>query len=163
MSHFHVSPGRSRCARQRMIEDEVLIDLSEWTALHGQSDPFEVPSGITAGLWSRIERIPFRLAGRVSVEDRVCEVVERARSCLESSRRQTVGLPHREANARSCTLPFSAFLPCSADDAPRRQLAIYCGPLGSVTQTITIGLREELTPDVPEDARSDTALPTPPN
>ena len=129
-----------RGARARWIDDELLIDLGEWSRLHGHRDPFPVPSGITASLWHRIERVPFRLAGRVTLEDRVLTVADRARARLDQ---EGVALGRQAAGPR-LKLPFSAHLPCRACEPEQQPLTLYCGTWGSSEITVTIGLPLDL-------------------
>ena len=132
----------STCERARMIEEEILIDLDEWAQLHGHPEPFPVPSGITAPLWRRIERLPFRLAGRISLEDRVLDVTERARLCLNQ----------RGVDLRDCRGPagvilgFAASLPSTAGDLGRQPLLLHCGPCGSADVAVTIALPPDSRP-----------------
>ena len=129
----------STCERARMIEEEILIDLDEWAELHGHPEPFPVPSGITAPLWRRIERLPFRLAGRISLEERVLDVTERARLCLSQ---RGVDLRDHRGHA-GVTLGFSASLPSTARDSGRQPLLLHCGPCGSAEMAVTIALPPE--------------------
>lgn len=116
-----------------------MIDLDEWADMHGYPAPFPVPAGITVSLWRKIERIPFRLAGKVSIEERVLDVVTHTRVCLR--RRQAPGA----SNARSTVelLRFTAALPSTEGDGDRQTLVVHRGPCGSAPLVLTIGLASE--------------------
>jgi hypothetical protein len=126
--------------RSELIESEVLIDLCEWSRLHGFESPFPVPSAITARLWAEIERIPFRLTGLVSFEERVQHVIAKARACLEW---QLQTLETRD-DMNGIVAAFSATLPSGACDRARRKLHVFCGRCDGADIVITVGLPEEL-------------------
>lgn len=130
----------SGCSRTRLIDNEALIDLDEWACIHGHIAPFPVPSGITVALWSKLEQIPFRLVGKITLEDRVLQLVARVRACLDTRLRNV----DPRALAGGITVAFSARLPYLAAGREQQPLAVHCGPCGTCPLSLTIGLPEEL-------------------
>jgi hypothetical protein len=130
------------------VKDEAPIQLCEWMHQRGLPTPLPLPCVITAALWERLERIPFRIVQSTTLEDRVHHLVARARACLRSY-----------DFAKACdqpsglTLAFSASLPCRAEDPPRQILHLRCRRTEGMGATITLGLPD----DLPLQPHSETA------
>jgi hypothetical protein len=120
-------------AEDEELRAEPLIHLCEWMRQRGLSTPFPVPCVITAALWRRLERIPFRSVASTSFEDRVNHLIARARACLAA--------PTRSSDV---TLVFSASLPCRAEDPARQILHLQRGDVEGFGPSITLGLPEDL-------------------
>ena len=128
--------------RAELIEREDLIDLCEWARMQGHESPFPVPAAITAALWEELERIPFRLAGAVTMPERVHHVVAKARAALELELRDSAA----SDLVQGVVLAFSASLPSTLRDRPRRKLHLFCGPSDDAAIVITIGVPDEIPP-----------------
>jgi hypothetical protein len=123
------------------LHGESFVRVSEWMDQRGAATPLPLPCVITAALWRRLERIPFRILHSTTLEDRLRHLVARARACLE---------PYDVA--RACvdrvelTLAFSASLPCRAEDPTRQIVHLRCaaGADAGPSATLTLGLPEDL-------------------
>jgi hypothetical protein len=133
------APCVAPCERARLIDEEAVIDLREWADMHGHPAPFPFPAGITARLWQQIERIPFRLVGKISVEQRVLDVVAQAQSRLrhEPAYDALANRPDAEL------LRFGALLPSTEHDGDHRPLVIHGAACSSCALVLTIGLASE--------------------
>ncbi len=138
-----------QCLRARMLHDEQLIDLDEWAGLHGYPNPFPIPSGITAALWRRINKLPFKLAGKVTADQRICLVVKRAQQCLVQRFPNYAELVRPEG----VRLAFAVPLQSRSAGQAHTPLSIYCGPCGCQPLVLTIGLPSEV-----GGARSDSPM-----
>ena len=123
------------------LHGERLIRLCEWMHQRGLPAPLPLPCVITAALWARIERIPFRSVQSTTFEARVQHLVARARVCLES-----YDVAQACHDLAELTLAFSASLPCRAEDPPRQILHLRCGHVEPLGAAITLGLPDELPP-----------------
>jgi hypothetical protein len=126
-------------AEDEELRAEPLIHLCEWLRQRGLSTPFPVPCVITAALWRRLERIPFRIVASTSFEDRVNHLIARARACLAAHTRDAA-----PARSSDVTLVFSASLPCRAEDPARQILHLQHGEVEGFGPAITLGLPEDL-------------------
>lgn len=118
---------------------ERFVRVAEWMHQRGPAAPLPLPCVITAGLWKRLERIPFRILHSTTLEDRLLHLIARARACLEPYDVARICLEHAEV-----TLAFSAALPCRAEDPTRQILHLRCGPGGDSGATIALGLPDDL-------------------
>jgi hypothetical protein len=121
------------------LQVEPLIHLCEWMRQRGRSTPLPLPCVITAALWERLARIPFRIVASTSFEDRVDHLVARARACLDA-----YGVDDAHARRDEVTLAFSASLPCRAEDPSRQILHLRCGEVDGLGRAVTIGVPEDL-------------------
>lgn len=121
------------------LHGERFVRVSEWMDQRGAAAPLPLPCVITAALWMRLERIPFRILHSTTLEDRLRHLVARARACLE---------PYDVA--RACvdrvelTLAFSASLPCRAEDPTRQIVHLRCAAGADASAALTLGLPEDL-------------------
>jgi len=136
------------CTRAQLIQDERLIDLDEWAEMHGYLNPFPIPSGITVELWKQINRIPFRLAGKVTSEQRLQGVVRRAQQCLKQRFPDYLECERD----KEVQLVFAAPLPASAGARGHTPLSLVYGPCGCQPRAVTIGLHHAHEPGQREDS-----------
>jgi hypothetical protein len=129
----------SRDALDDAPQGEHFVHLCEWMRQRGLPAPLPLACVISARLWERLERIPFRIVHSTRLEDRVQHLVARTRACLAA---YDVA---RACNERlDFTLTFSASLPCRAEDPSRQILHLRCGRTQDLGPTIALGLPDDL-------------------
>ncbi len=129
----------SRDALDDAPHGEHFVHLCEWMRQRGLPAPLPMACVISARLWQRLERIPFRIVQSTTIEDRVQHLVARTRACL------TAYDVARACNERlDFTLAFSASLPCRAEDPSRQILHLRCGRSEELGPTIALGLPDDL-------------------
>jgi hypothetical protein len=114
------------------------VDACEWMRQRGLPAPLPVPCAISAALWRRLERIPFRIVQTTTLEDRLQHLFARARACLAA-----YDVARACADRSELTLAFSASLPCRAEDPSRQILHLRCGS-SELGATIALGLPDDL-------------------
>jgi hypothetical protein len=121
------------------LRGERFVQVGEWMRQRGVPAPLPHSCAITAGLWRRIERIPFRILHSTTRADRVQHLVARALACLES-----YDLARVCADRSELTLSFSASLPCRAEDPMRQILHLRCHTGEGLDPALTLGLPADL-------------------
>lgn len=124
---------------EETLHGERFVRVCEWMRQRGLAAPLPLPCLITAALWQRLERIPFRILHSTTLEDRVLHLVARTRACLEAYNVAQVCTEREQL-----TLAFSASLPCRAEDPTRQIVHLRCGPGGSLGTAIVLGLPADL-------------------
>jgi len=134
----HESPPRARISRKMALELELLVDLREWSEEAGISYPFSHPAAITLPCWEQITKVPYRLLGKTTADERVAHVARRAAMALE----QFLKKEENRSRERPFRLEFGASLPTSSAEGGSWKILQIESSLGDSRETVlTIDLR----------------------